>query len=88
MIYVFVFKLFLFINIFKSIINSGFFDYSHDFGSELKIQVGSISSNNGIISYSYEKLQMCGNQNLQKVEDTFGEIFTGEKKFNIYQRTF
>ena len=82
MIYDFVFKLFLFINIFKSIINSGLLDYSHDFGSELKIQVGSISSNNGIISYSYEKLQMCGNQNLQKVEDIFGEIFTGEKKFN------
>ena len=82
MFYDFVFKLFIFINIFKSTLNTGIFDYSHDFGSELKIQVGSISSINGIIPYSYEKLQICGNQNLKKVEDTLGEIFTREKKFN------
>ena len=78
----FVFDLFALINIFKFIINKGLLDYSHELGSELKIQVGSISSLNGIIPFSYEKLQMCGNKNLEKVDDTLGEIFTGEKKFN------
>ena len=78
----FVLKLYLFIIILKSIINKGILDYSHDLWSELKIQVGSISSHKGIIPFSYEKLQICENKNLEKVDDTLGEIFTGEKKFN------
>ena len=75
-------RLFLIINVFNFILNKGLLDYSHELGSELKIQIGSISSLNGIIPFSYEKLQICDNKNIEKVEDTLGEIFTGEKKFN------
>jgi transmembrane 9 superfamily protein 2/4 len=78
----FVFEIYLLIIILEFISNKGLLDFSHELGSELKIQVGSISSLNGIIPFSYEKLQICGNQNIEKVEDTLGEIFTGEKKFN------
>ena len=77
------FRSLLLINILNYIINKGLLDYSHELGSELKIQVGSISSLNGIIPFSYEKLQICDNKNIEKVEDTLGEIFTGEKKFNF-----
>ena len=76
------FEFFLLLNIFESIKNIGLLDYSHELGSELKVQVGSISSVKGIIPFSYEKLQICENKYLEKVEDTLGEIFTGEKKFN------
>ena len=76
------FEFFLLLNILESIKNIGLLDYSHELGSELKVQVGSISSVKGIIPFSYEKLQICENKYLEKVEDTLGEIFTGEKKFN------
>ena len=78
----FIFELFILLNALKTALNISFFDYSHELYSELKIQVGSIYSLNGIIPFSYEKLQICENKNLEKVEDTLGEIFTGEKKFN------
>ena len=78
----FCFEFYVFINLLKFIIDKSLLDYSHDLGSELKIQVGSISSLNGIIPFSYEKLQICENKNIEKVDDTLGEIFTGEKKFN------
>ena len=43
-------------NLFISIISKGILDYSHEFGSELQIQAGALSSINGIIPFSYEKL--------------------------------
>ena len=62
------FEFFLLLNIFESIKNIGLLDYSHELGSELKVQVGSISSVKGIIPFSYEKLQICENKYLEKVD--------------------
>ena len=69
-------------NLFISIISKGILDYSHEFGSELQIQAGALSSINGIIPFSYEKLKICDIKKVVKAEDTLGEILTGEKIFN------
>ena len=75
----FVLEIFLFLNIIKS---KGILDYSHDLDSEIQIQVGALSSMNGIIPFSYEKLKICEIKKVSKAEDTLGEILTGEKIFN------
>ena len=74
--------LILLFNSFISIISKGILDYSHEFGSELQIQAGALSSINGIIPFSYEKLKICDIKKVVKAEDTLGEILTGEKIFN------
>ena len=76
------YKLFLILNIFFSITSKGILDYSHDINSELHIQAGALSSINGIIPFSYEKLKICDVTKVIKAEDTLGEILTGEKIFN------
>ena len=75
-------KLFLIQIIFIPIFSSGILDYSHDIDSELQIQAGALSSINGIIPFSYEKLKICDIKKVVKAEDTLGEILTGEKIFN------
>ncbi len=79
---IFFFKNYLFINLFVSIYSKGILDYSHNKNSELEIQAGAISSINGIIPFSYEKLKICDTKKIIKAEDTLGEILTGEKIFN------
>ena len=74
----FFFYIFLLYNFFV-IIQSGILDYSHDLNSQLQIQVGSLSSLNNIIPFSYAKLKICNSDKIIKVEDTLGEILTGEK---------
>ena len=74
--------LILLFNSFISIISKGILDYSHEFGSELQIQAGALSSINGIIPFSYDKLKICDIKKVVKAEDTLGEILTGEKIFN------
>ena len=69
-------------NLFISTISKGILDYSHEFGSELQIHAGALSSINGIIPFSYEKLKICDITKVVKAEDTLGEILTGEKIFN------
>ena len=78
----FYFNLIIVLNIFKSIISKGILDYSHDINSELQIQAGALSSINGIIPFSYEKLKICDSKKITKVEDTLGEILTGERIFS------
>jgi transmembrane 9 superfamily protein 2/4 len=78
----FFYKYYLFINLFASIYSKGILDYSHDINSELDIQAGALSSINGIIPFSYEKLKICDTKKIVKAEDTLGEILTGEKIFN------
>ena len=74
--------LILLFNSFISIFSKGILDYSHEFGSELQMQAGAVSSINGIIPFSYEKLKICDIKKVVKAEDTLGEILTGEKIFN------
>ena len=74
--------LILLFNSFISIFSKGILDYSHEFGSELQIQAGALSSINGIIPFSYDKLKICDIKKVVKAEDTLGEILTGEKIFN------
>ena len=80
--FIFYFKLSILINIFNSILSKGILDYSHDINSELQIQAGALSSINGIIPFSYEKLKICDTKKITKAEDTLGEILTGEKIFS------
>ena len=54
----FYFYIFLLYNFFV-IIQSGILDYSHDLNSQLQIQVGSLSSLDNIIPFSYTKLKIC-----------------------------
>ena len=78
----FIFEIVLLINIFILINTNGILDYSHDAGSELQIQAGALSSINGIIPFSFEKLKICDIKKIGNAEDTLGEILTGEKIFN------
>ena len=80
--FIFYFNLLILLNIFNSIISKGILDYSHDINSELQIQAGALSSINGIIPFSYEKLKICDIKKITKAEDTLGEILTGEKIFS------
>ena len=80
--FIFYINLLILLNIFNSIISKGILDYSHDINSELQIQAGALSSINGIIPFSYEKLKICDIKKITKAEDTLGEILTGEKIFS------
>ena len=75
-------KIFLLFNLIDPIQLKGILDYSHELNSELQIQAGALSSTNGIIPFSYEKLKICDTKKIIKAEDTLGEILTGEKIFN------
>ena len=59
------------------------FDYSHKKGSRLSIHAGPLSSRSAIIPYGYSKLNICNSIRLKRVEDTLGEILTG----NLYYST-
>ena len=54
------------------------FDYSHEEGTTINIEVGKLSSSNYIIPYSYNRLKICNLKRLQRAEDNLGEILTGE----------
>ena len=70
--------LYFFINFFFFTKSAMLFDYSHEEGSQINIQVGSLSSNNYIIPYSYKRLQICDFGKLKRVEDNLGEILSRE----------
>ena len=72
------FLFFLFVNFFFGSKAAILFDYSHEEKSKINIQVGSLSSNNYIIPYSYKRLQICDVGRLKRVEDNLGEILSGE----------
>ena len=72
---------YVFINFFFSVRSAILFDYSHEEGSQINIQVGSLSSDNYIIPYSYKRLQICDLSKLKRVEDNLGEILSGEDLF-------
>ena len=59
------------------------FDYSHLKGDKLSIHAGALSSRSAIIPYGYPKLNICNSQRIKRVEDTLGEILTG----NLYYST-
>ena len=80
--YFYIFQSFLFFKVLVSIYSKGILDYSHEIGSELEIQAGLLSSINGIVPYSYEKIKICDVKKIIKAEDTLGEILTGEKIYN------
>ncbi len=73
--YLFLFLLFI---ILSSIKSAKLFDYSHDEGSSINIQVGKLSSNNYIIPYSYNRLKICNIKRKKRAGDNLGEILTGE----------
>ena len=75
-------NIYLLYNLFFIIESKGLLDYSHDLNSELQIQAGALSSIDGIIPFSYSKLKICNTDKIVKIEDTLGEILTGEKIFN------
>ena len=70
-----------FINFLFSVNSNLLFDYSHEEGSQINIQVGSLSSDNYIIPYSYKRLEICDVGKLIRVEDNLGEILSGEDLF-------
>ena len=78
----FLFHIFLLYNLFLLIQASGILDYSHDLNSELQIQAGALSSLDNVIPFSYAKLKICDSKKIVKVEDTLGEILTGERIFS------
>jgi len=59
------------------------FDYSHLKGTKLSIHAGPLSSRSAIIPYGYPKLNICNSKRIKRVEDTLGEILTG----NLYYST-
>ena len=59
------------------------FDYSHLKGTKLSINAGPLSSRSAIIPYGYPKLNICNSKRIKRVEDTLGEILTG----NLYYST-
>ena len=58
------------------------FDYSHLKGSKLNINAGPLSSKRAIIPYSFTKLHICNSKRLERMEDTLGEILTGNKFYS------
>ena len=72
----------IFIIQFIKIESNKIFDYSHQEGSKLSIQAGPLSSKRGIIPYSYTRLNICNSPRIKKVEDTLGEILTGDTYYN------
>ena len=82
------FHIYLIFNLFIIIQSKGILDYSHDLNTELQIQAGALSSIDDIIPFSYEKLKICNSDKIVKVEDTLGEILTGEKIFSTEYKAF
>ena len=80
--FLFFFRINILFDLFILINSKGILDYSHDIHSELEIQAGALSSINGIIPFSYEKLKICDTKKIMKAEDTLGEILTGERIFS------
>ena len=58
------------------------FDYSHIRGTKLSIQAGPVSSKRAIIPYGYTRLHICNSQRIKRVEDTLGEILTGNSYYS------
>ena len=58
------------------------FDYSHVRGTRLNIHAGPVSSKRAIIPYAYPRLHICNSQRIKRVEDTLGEILTGNKYYS------
>ena len=58
------------------------FDYSHLKGSKISIQAGPLSSKRAIIPYAYNDLNICKSQKIKRVEDTLGEILTGDSYYS------
>ena len=56
-------------------------DYSHRTGDHINIYAGAISSRRAIIPYGYTKLNICSSKKILRVEDTLGEILTGESYY-------
>ena len=69
---------FIFLLLIISSIKCALFDYSHEEGTTINIEVGKLSSSNYIIPYSYNRLKICNLKRLQRAEDNLGEILTGE----------
>ena len=88
------FSFFLIISKILFIYSNSIFDYSHEKGESLDILAGSLSSKINIIPYGYTKLSICQSEKYKKVEDTLGEILTGEMlyttgyKVNISENKF
>ena len=61
--------------------SNSIFDYSHAKGEDLEILAGSLSSRRAIIPYGYTKLNICQSRKIISVEDTLGEILTGESYY-------
>ena len=61
--------------------SNSIFDYSHSKGEELEILAGSLSSRRAIIPYGYTKLNICQSKKITSVEDTLGEILTGDSYY-------
>ena len=70
------------INLFNVIKSNSLFDYSHSQNSPLSIQVGSLTSIQGVIPFNYYNLGLCKPDNLIKEEDNLGEILTGHQYYN------
>ena len=58
------------------------FDYSHVKGSPLSIQAGPLSSKMAIIPYGYPDLNICSSKKIKRMEDTLGEILTGDSYYS------
>lgn len=52
--------------IISSIKSALIFDYSHEEGTTINIEVGKLSSSNYIIPYSYNRLKICNLKRLQR----------------------
>ena len=71
----------LFITKIFQIKSNKIFDYSHEKGSKLHINAGPVSSKRAIIPYGYPRLHICNSQRIKRVEDTLGEILTGDSYY-------
>ena len=58
------------------------FDYSHLKGSSLSIQAGPLSSKMAIIPSGYPDLNICSSKKIKRMEDTLGEILTGDSYYS------
>ena len=76
------------INLFNVIKSNSLFDYSHSQNSPLSIQVGSLTSIQGVIPFNYYNLGLCKPDNLIKEEDNLGEILTGHQYYNTKYELF
>ena len=75
------FNLLIFLYLLSFTNSNSIFDYSHSKGEELEILAGSLSSRRAIIPYGYTKLNICQSRKITSVEDTLGEILTGDSYY-------